>query len=216
MKRILRIDCSARLTGSNSRDLGDYFIQTWLDKYPTDEITVRDLITDPIPHITEAMIEGYYANPQNMDFRLKNATHLSEKLVAELKRADILLINTPMYNFSIPSALKAYIDQIVRINYTFSYDGGCFSGLVKGKKAFVISTYGTTGYTLSGSMIAYNYLQPYLTTLLNFLGITDVTHFTLEGTSAHSEEVWTNKRSVMDSIVQEIMDSDLQASFQTA
>ncbi|MBV8428595.1 MAG: NAD(P)H-dependent oxidoreductase [Hyphomicrobiales bacterium] len=191
MTTLLRIDSSSRTLGSRSRELGDSFEAEWLASRPTTRVVHRDLAADPVPHIADQTIAGYYAAPEEMTGELRAATALSDNLIAELKSADVLLITVPMYNFSIPSALKAWIDHIVRINHTFSYDGRAFTGLVTGKHAYIACAYGAAGYD-GGPLSAYNLLQPYLQLLLNFLGFSDVTFIGVEATTADNNVVRAN------------------------
>ena len=184
MTNILRIDASSRHEGSQSRLLGDRFEAAWTASHPGASVVRRDLATDPIPHIADATIAGFYAPANAMTDTLKQATQLSDALIAELRAADVLLITTPMYNFSIPSALKAWIDQIVRIGQTFSYDGLTFTGLVTGKRAYVAVAYGAGGYVDDGPLASYNTVQPYLTLLLSFLGFTEIAFVGVEATTA--------------------------------
>jgi FMN-dependent NADH-azoreductase len=137
MTTILRIDASSRDQGSASRTLGDHLEQSLIARIPGAQPIRRDLATEPPPHVESATIIGYYTPPEAMTDVLRQATALSDALIAELRSADILLLTTPMYNFSVPSALKAWIDQVVRIGHTFSYDGANFTGLLTGKKAYV-------------------------------------------------------------------------------
>ena len=140
MARILRIDSSSRLQDSHSRELADFFQATWLKQHPHDEVVRRDLVATPIPHIAEATIAGYYTPPEQQTDAMKAATALSDELIAELMTADILLFSVPMYNFSIPSSLKAYIDQIVRVGHTFGFDPekGFYSHLAVLKSCLIL------------------------------------------------------------------------------
>lgn len=182
MTMLLRIDASSRRHDSHSRSMADYFVERWFAAHPDDEIIVRDLVTQPIPHINADTINGFYTPEIEHDERLKRATALSDELIAELKAADVILINTPMYNFSVPSALKAWIDQVVRIGDTFSYttEAG-FSGLVSDKQAYVITAMGAV--FSNASMRPMDFMTPYIQTLLGFIGITNVEIIALEGTS---------------------------------
>ena len=192
MTTILRIDSSSRTTTSQSRALGDYFERAWHARNLGDHVVRRDLVTEPIPQIADRTIVGYYTPAEQLTPELRAATALSDRLIAELQSADILLLTVPMYNFSVPSALKAWIDQVVRIGHTFSYDGKNFAGLVKVKRAYVICAYGAGGYTDGGPFSAFNFLEPYLKSLLNFLGIFDVQFFAVQATTADAAMVATN------------------------
>lgn len=204
MGRILRIDASSRVRGSHSRELADFFLEKWLERHPDDEVVVRDVVTNPVQHITDDTIRGFYTPPDRMDARLKAATALSDQLIAELKSSDVLLISVPIYNFSVPSAFKAYIDQIARVDRTFSHDGAGFTGLVTDKRAFVILAYGAAGYLGGGPLASLDHLAPYLTVVLNFLGITDVITFAVEATTADDATVRANRLNAMDQIARAI------------
>ena len=186
MPNLLRIDSSARSTGSYSRRLGDAFEAAWCARHPGASVIRRDVAAEPVPHIADATIAGFYTPPEAMTPELRAATALSDELLAELMAADVLLITTPMYNFSIPSALKAWVDQIVRIGHTFSYDGANFTGLVTGRRAVVACAYGAAGYGEGGPLAAYDLLHGYLQLLLGFLGFTDVIFVSTEATTAEA------------------------------
>jgi FMN-dependent NADH-azoreductase len=189
MTRILRIDASSRPEGAHSRELANMFISEWLAREPDAEIMQRDLADVTVPHIANETIQGYYTPAEQMTPALKEATALSDLLITEVIDADVLLIATPMYNFSVPSALKAWIDQIVRIGRTFSYDGKSFTGLLPGRRAFIMVAYGAGGYLDGGPFAAADFLQPYLRFLLGFLGISDVTFVAIEQTTADAATV---------------------------
>ena len=200
MARILRIDSSSRIQGSHSRELADYFQTTWLKHYPQDKVIVRDIIKTPILHITESTITGFYTPKEQLSSPLSQAIALSDELVDELQSVDMLLLSVPMYNFSVPSALKAWIDQIVRIGRTFAYDGTNFTGLVTVKQAYVICAYGSSGFSEGEPLATLNFLEPYLKQLFSFLGIKNVTFFNLEGTTADEATVTQNTAEVKQEI----------------
>ena len=206
MTTILRIDSSSRASASQSRGLGDHFEKTWRAHHPETKVVRRDLTANPVPHIVDQTIAGYYTPAEQMTAELRTATALSDQLITELQSANILLLTVPMYNFSIPSSLKAWIDQIVRIGYTFSYDGKTFGGLVRVQQAYVLCAYGAGGYTDGGPFSGYNFLQPYLNALLSFLGISKVQFFSVQATTADASTVANNmemaKRQIDEAIVQ--------------
>lgn len=201
MTTILRIDASARdaNAGSVTRAMGDH-LEKGLVAKPGARLLHRDLAASPLPHIGQMTIAGYYTPADQMTDALRKATALSDELIAELKSADVLLLTVPMYNFSIPSALKAWIDQIVRGGHTYAYDGTNFSGLLMGKKAYVACSYGAAGYAAGQPFSAANFVEPYLRFLLGFLGITDVTFFSVEATTGGEEAVRTNRAAAMKAI----------------
>lgn len=146
MGNVLRIDSSSRTQGSQSRLLGDHFEKLWLTRHNHDVITRRDLVFQPIPPIANETIVGFYTPADQLTPELQAATALSDELIKELMAANTILLTIPMYNFTVPSAFKAWVDQIVRIGHTFSYDGKSFTGLVTERQAYVFCSYGAGGY----------------------------------------------------------------------
>ena len=184
---LLRIDSSARTEGSHSRRLADQARARWQAAFPNGRVLHRDLAAQPIGHIEAATIQGFYTPADQMTPALRAATAQSDALIAEIKAAHTLLISAPIYNFSVPSALKAWIDQVVRINQTFSFDSSGFKGLVTGPRAVLILAYGGAGY--GDAMAGFDHLKPYLTSVLNFLGIADVRAVAAEATTADVDTV---------------------------
>lgn len=175
MTTLLRIDSSSRHDDSWSRRFGD---ELAAHLAPARTI-VRDLAERPVPHISLATIGAFFSDAATHGTAEKQATMLSDELIAEIEAADDILITVPMYNFGVPSALKAWIDQIVRVGRTFSFDGQNFGGLVTGKRAFIVIAYGAAGY--AGDFKPADFVAPYLVFVLNFLGIADVTVIPVEG-----------------------------------
>ena len=186
MSTLLRIDASARIEGSHSRTVADAYQEAWSAQHPGGRIILRDVVKDPIPRIQNDTILGYYAPQDDLDDKLKAATALSDTLINELDATNTLLISTPMYNFSVPSALKAWIDQIVRVGRTFGYDEErSLHGLIENKNAVIITAAGAA-YT-GTELEALDFLSPYLQTLLGFLGFNDVEFIAVEGTTTDEE-----------------------------
>jgi FMN-dependent NADH-azoreductase len=190
MPTLLRIDSSSRSYGSHSRALADAFEAAWSRRFPDAAVTRRDLAANPIGHIHETTIAGFYTPDEKLDASLKGALALSDQLIDEVNSADTILIATPMYNFTVPSALKSWIDQIVRINRTFSYDGTNFTGLVKARRIVVVAAFGAGGY--GGALASADFVTPYLKFLFGFLGVADVTVIPAEATTADVATVASN------------------------
>ena len=165
MTHILRIDASARHQGSVSRGLTDRLIA----RFPAAHITRRDL-ADGIPQLTEDWVSGTFTPPEVRSEAQNRALTLSDTLVAEVQAADVLVIGTATYNFNIPAALKAWIDQIARAGVTFRYTETGPQGLLTGKRAIIVIA---SAGTPAGS--ANDFATPYLKFMLGFMGITDVT-----------------------------------------
>jgi FMN-dependent NADH-azoreductase len=184
MVHLLHIDASPRGERSHSRRLSGEFVEAWKQAHPTDSITYRDIGRHPIPHIDEPWIAAAYTPAEQHTPQLQQAIELSDQLVDEFLAADIYVIGVPMYNFSIPSALKAYIDQIVRIGRTFAFEPenatNPYKPLVLGKKMFIISARGGSGFGWGGAYEKLNYQTPYLETIFGFIGITAITLIDVE------------------------------------
>lgn len=187
---LLRIDASARADGSYSRQLADTIETLWRAQHPQGRVKLRDLGAQPLPHIDALTIQGFYTPVAAMTPALREATALSDSLIEELKSAHTVLIATPIYNFSVPSGLKAWIDQVVRIGQTFSYVDGAFAGLVTQPRAVLALAYGAGGY--QADMAAMDHLRPYLTSLLTFMGMADIQVVACEATTADPATVEAN------------------------
>ncbi len=184
MAHLLHIDSSPRGDRSHSRRLTREFVETWQQSYPDDLVTYRDVGRNPVPHVDEPWIAAAYTPTEQQTPELQKAISTSDHLVDEFLFADIYVIGVPMYNFSVPSTLKAYIDQIVRIGRTFEIEpensDNPYKPLVHGKKMFVISARGGSGFGVGGQYEKLNYQTPYLATIFRFMGITDITFIDVE------------------------------------
>ena len=197
MTYLLRLDTSPRHDTSFSRDLADALEAQIKSEQDIARVVRRDLTEQEVPHIAQDTILGYYTPKEDLTPELSQAVALSDELIAELKEAKALLISAPMYNFTLPSSLKAWVDRIVRINETFSFDGETFSGLVDIQTAYLALSYGAAGYGEGGAMRSMNYLEPYLRSLLSFIGISTVHAFEVEGTTADTEVATLAQRAAM-------------------
>jgi len=174
MKTLLKIDSSIRLNNSFSRALGDHFLTCWCEKHPTGKIISRDLHTRPVPHLTEATVQAFFGGPASYD-----NLALSDELINEINVCDEILITCPMYNFHIPSSLKAYLDHVVRVNKTFQYTDGKYKGLLTNKRCYLLTT---MGGKKNGSMQNTG-VENYLRNILEFIGINDTVLFCIDGTA---------------------------------
>ncbi len=142
MSRVLIIESSARQQDSVSRQLTQTFISQWKAAHPSDEITVRDLAVNPVPHL-DANLLGGWMKPAEQRNDIENASlERSNQLTDELLAADVLVMAAPMYNFAIPSTLKAWLDHVLRAGVTFKYTPTGPQGLLTGKRAFVLTARG--------------------------------------------------------------------------
>ena len=184
---ILHIDSSPRGERSHSRQLTRAFVQELKADRPDATVVYHDLGHDPVPLVNETWIAAAYSDPATHTPEQRDAIALSNQLIEEVFASDIIVMGAPMYNFSIPAVLKAYIDQIVRAGRTFNPAN--YQGLVAGKKLFVLTARGGGGYGPGEQMEAVNFQDPYLRAVFGFIGITDVTFVHDEKTSAGDSEL---------------------------
>lgn len=183
MTHVLHLDSSAGGAHSFSRRLGRELVDGWVARDPSLLLTYRDLDADPLPFVDGTWIGAAFSVPEQVDEAGRAALAKSEELIAELLSADVLVIGAPMYNFGIPAALKAWVDQVVRVGRTFGYDGPTPVGLVPpGKRAIVLATSG--GDATYYASLGLDFRSTYLQAVLGFIGITDVEVLTLTGTMA--------------------------------
>lgn len=183
MPTLLHIDSSPLYGRSVSRELTGTFVTEWKASHPDGRIVDRDLTATTIPPISAEWVGAVYTPEEARTMEQKELLTLSDSLLAELFGADEYVIGVPMHNFGVPSVLKLWIDQIARVGKTFSYADGTPKGLLTGKKATLIIATGGK-YDAQTQMASFNFVEPYLRSVLGFLGVTDVTFLTAGGTMA--------------------------------
>jgi FMN-dependent NADH-azoreductase len=183
MSTLLHVDSSPLYDRSVSRQLTSAFVAQWKASHPGGTVIERDLNATSTQPINAEWIGAVYTPEAARTPQQKELLSLSDSLLAELEQADEYVFGVPMHNFSVPSTLKLWIDQIVRAGKTFSYEGGIPKGLITGKKAtFILATGGN--YDAGTQMASLNFVEPYLRSLFGFLGVTDATFLTAGGTMA--------------------------------
>lgn len=171
MTKLLLVETSPRGETSVSRAMTRRFLAAWRSANPSGQVIARDLAQTPLAFTTAAWLHACFTPPAQHTADMAGSLALSDVLVAELVAADHLVIATPVYNYNVPAALKAWIDHIVRKGVTLGFDG---SGLVTGKKATVIIASG--GSYHEGSPIRdRDIATQYLRLILRVLGFTDIT-----------------------------------------
>jgi FMN-dependent NADH-azoreductase len=179
MTTILHINSSIRSAGSVSRQLSSEFVSKWKAANPGDVVIERDLARNPVPHLTEQMMGAFFTPADQRSPEQARTIELADALVAELLRADLIVLGAPMYNFSISSALKAWIDHVTRAGVTFNYTETGPVGLVTGKKVYLFTASG--GVYSEGAAQTMNFQETYLRAVLGFIGLTDVAVVRAEG-----------------------------------
>jgi FMN-dependent NADH-azoreductase len=181
MPTLLQIDSSPSAT-SLTRELTREFVETWKSAHPDGNVIYRDLTTNPPQPVDAPWIGAAYTPPGSRTREQTETLALSEELIGELERADEYVIGVAMHNFSIPAVLKLWIDQVVRNGRTFSYGAQGPKGLLQDKKATVVIASG--GVYQSGTpSAAMNHIDPYLQTILAFIGVTGLKFITAGGSA---------------------------------
>ena len=194
---ILFINSSARGDHSESKNLAEEIVQKLSQEGPGASVVRLDVATDQPPAVTMDWIMGAYTPAEGHSDAQKAAMAVSDGYIDALFAADVLVLAAPMYNFGVPATLKLWIDQIVRINRTFSPS---YEGLVKGKRAFVTSARGGGGYGPGGFMDGADYVVPYLKQVLGLIGITDVTFLDIENTASSNENYQATKSRAQEKV----------------
>ncbi len=176
MSKVLVLKSSILAGYSQSNQLADHFVAEWQAAHPADQLTVRDLAANPIPVLDGELVGALRPSDASLTPRQQDALALSDTLIAELQANDIVVIAAPMYNFNIPTQLKNYFDLIARAGVTFRYTEQGPEGLVKGKRAIVLSSRGGIHKGTPTDL-----LEPYLRLFLGFIGISDVEFVFAEG-----------------------------------
>ena len=176
---ILHIISSPRKGESFSIKLGNAIIEKLQAANSGSTVKVHDLTNKPFPHLEEAHLQSFFTPAESRTPEQQEAVRHSDEAIAEIMAADTIVIDAPLYNFGIPSTLKAWIDHIARAGVTFRYTAAGPEGLVKGKKIYVAMASG--GVYSEGPMTSYDFVPPYLKAVLGFLGMTDVTVQRVEG-----------------------------------
>lgn len=176
MTTLLQIQSSLFSSNGYSSQLASDFVAVWQDNYPETKIRTRDFAQNPLPHLDAERVAAFLTPPEDRTAAQQKLVDLSDDLIAELKQSDIIVIGLPMYNFGIPSTLKAYFDHIARAGVTFRYTENGPEGLLNGKKAYIFAA---RGGQYAGT--ALDSQTTYVRDFLNFLGITSVEFVYAEG-----------------------------------
>ena len=176
MSKLLQINSSLFSNQGQSSLLANRFVAKWQAENADGQVIVRDLASDPIPHLDGERFSAFLSKPESRTPEQQAVVDFSDQLINELKSADVLVLGLPFYNVGVPSVLKAYIDHISRAGQTFAYTATGPVGLLTGKKAVVFAT---RGGRYAGTPA--DSQTDYVRTILSFLGITDIEFIYAEG-----------------------------------
>lgn len=172
MTHILHLDASARGGDSHSRMISGELVRALTAADPTATVTYRDLGHQPVPYVSEEFIGALYTPKANQTAEQQAVLAPSDEMIAELKAADIYVFGIPMYNFGVPGVFKSYIDQVARMGETWRRDP--MEGLLKNKKAIVVTARGGGGYGPGEARESFNSQDPTIKNTFGFMGVTDI------------------------------------------
>ena len=178
--KILQIKSSVFNGNGQSSRLADEFVARLRDERADVEVVQRDIVADPVPHLDAARVGAFFAKPEERSAEQKAHVAYSDALIAELRAADVLVLGLPMYNFGVPSQLKAWFDHLARAGETFKYTEKGAVGLLTGKKAYVFAA---RGGVYGGNDSQTQFVRQFL----GFIGITDVEFVYAEGLAISAE-----------------------------
>ncbi|HSX93308.1 MAG TPA: NAD(P)H-dependent oxidoreductase [Hydrogenophaga sp.] len=202
MKTLLLIRSSLLLGNGQSNRLADRYVAAWQAANPQGRVVVRDLAQSPVPHLDLARVGAFSTPAEQRTPEQQALVAESDALIDELQGADVIALGLPLYNFGIPSTLKAYFDHIARAGMTFRYTASGPEGLVKGKQVVVFAA---RGGLYQGQ--PHDTQTPYVRNFLGFLGMTDVRFVFAEGLNMGDEpraEGLRNAESAIDTLLEPV------------
>ena len=188
MTRLLHIQSSPNVGTSLTRMLSNKFVETWTTSHENVDVDVLDLVADSLPHLGPDLVKAFVSPPDRYTPEMAAAMGIADRLIDQLKAADVVVIGAPMINFTISSQLKAWFDHVTVVGKTFEVLApGQARGLMFGKKVFVIEARGGDYSDLP--MNAFDFQEPLLRMLLMFIGMYDVSFIRAEGVRQRVDEI---------------------------
>jgi len=177
MTTLLHIDASAQTDLSISRQLSAAFVSTWLEQNPNDTVIRRDLSKTPPGFVTQEWIAACFTPEADRTPEMHEALVESDELIAELEAADIVVLGTPMYNYGMPAVLKAWVDRVIRIGKTFSFDRARgdypLEPIFSGKTLVALTSKGEFGFSSGGIREHMNHLDGHIESVTHYLGLSE-------------------------------------------
>jgi len=180
MNTVFHLDSSMRSLNSVTRSLSQQIV----DSLAADRVIYRDLLSQPVPTIDEAWIDANTTPKEERDGAQRQTLATSDQLLVELQQSDCLVITVPIYNFSVPAALKAWIDQVCRAGVSFQYTESGPQGLLTGKRAILVIASG--GVPVDSPV---DFATPYMRQFLNFIGISDIQVIAADAVATDPESI---------------------------
>lgn len=182
MPTLLQINTSLFSENGQSSQLGRHFVAAWQARNPDGRVAVRDLARDPIPHLDAARVGALFSQPETRTPAQQAILDQADALLAEFEAADVVVLGLPLYNFGIPSTLKAYFDHIARAGVSFRYTANGPEGLLRDRKVYILAARG--GYYKDTPA---DTQTPFVVQFLNFIGIRDIEFVYAEGLNVSAE-----------------------------
>jgi len=186
MKTLLKINTSLFSEQGHSSRLAQRFVQAWQERNPNGRLIVRDLVQDPVPHLTAERFQAFLTPADERTAGQQAVAAYSDALIDELRQADVIVLGLPMYNFGVPSMLKAYFDHVARAGVTFRYTADGPVGLLGDKTVYVLATRGGA-YQGTSKDTQTLYVQDFF----NFLGMHEIQFVYAEGLNLGQERQLT-------------------------
>ena len=195
MRTLLQLNTSLYSNEGQSSQLTQRYVDAWSARNPNGAVIVRDLAADPVPHLSAERFAAFNTAPAARSGEQQLVVDYSDRLIEELRRADTVVIGLPMYNFGVPSTLKAYFDHVARANVTFKYTETGPVGLLGGKQVYVFAT---RGGAYAGTPL--DSQTDYVRQFLGFIGMKDVEFVYAEGLAmgARRETALAQAREAID------------------
>lgn len=195
MTTLLQINTSVFSDNGNSTKLANEFVAEWQKRHPDGSVVVRDVGAQPIPHLDAARVQAFFTPAEQRSAEQQALVAQSDALIDELKRADVVVLGLPMYNFGVPSTLKAYFDHLARAGISFRYTANGPEGLIGDRKVYIFAARG--GF-YRGTQV--DTQTGFVTSFLNFIGIRDIEFVYAEGLNISEDQ----KRSALAQAATEI------------
>lgn len=208
MTTLLHLDASPRTERSLTRTLSAAFVSSWMKRRPDDRVIRRDVGLQPPPALTEEWIAAAFTAPSERSLAQQRTLALSDTLIDELEQADVVILGTPMHNYGMPTALKAWVDHVVRIGRTFSFDlargDAPLRPIMAGKQLALLTSAGEFGFEPGGMRESMNHLDTHIQAIQHYLGIAECHHIAVEyqefGDDRHERSVVAAKASIATTV----------------
>lgn len=179
MKKILKVISSVKGDQSQSTQLANAIVEKLLNSYPGSSVQTKDLSEQEYAHFNKLHLQAFYAPVENQTSEIGEVSRHSDEAIREIQEADFIVIGVAIYNLTITSTVKAWVDHIVRAGKTFTYEKGYPEGLLRDKRVYLAIASG--GVYSDGPSKAYDFAEPYLRAILGIIGLVDVSVFRAEG-----------------------------------